>query len=53
MVAVILRFSSPSTLTLEVDVLTDKLGVVDMAGAAETAATRAMRKAKGTQRVPE
>ena len=44
MVAVTLKFSNPSILTFEVDVLTDKLGT------AETAATYTMRKTRGARR---
>ena len=50
MVAVTLKFSNPSTLTLEVGVLTVNLGTVEMAGAAETAVTQAMRTARGARR---
>ena len=39
MVVVTLKFSNPSILWLEVDVLTLKLGTVEMAGTAEAAAT--------------
>ena len=46
-VTVTLRFSNPSALRLEVDVLTVKLGVVEIADATETAATYAMRMARG------
>ena len=49
MVAATLKFSDPSRLTFEVDVLTDRLGTVETAGAAEMAATQAMRTARGAR----
>ena len=47
MVVVIFKFSSPSTLTLGVEALTDKLGV------AETATAEAMRVMREAQREKE
>jgi len=47
MVVVTFKFSSPSTLTLGVEVLTDKLG------AAETATTEATRVVREAQRERE